>query len=159
MKTHLLAALVAPAFVLAAPIQALAQAQAATIPGATVSPEAAALEKLNSEWLTAYKTHDGAALERILADDFEAIYPGGRVMRKADLVKAATNPARTVSDIAWDDLKILVFGDVAVVRARSRMSGKTAEGDFASINDYADVYVKRAGAWRAVSAHVVRVAE
>jgi ketosteroid isomerase-like protein len=126
----------------------------------TASPEVvAALEKLNSEWLTAYKTRDGAALDRILADDFEAIYPGGRILRKADLIRSATNPARTVSEIAWDDLKILVFGDVAVVRARSRMVGKNAEGDFSSRNDYADVYVRRAGAWRAVSAHVVPVSE
>ena len=157
MNKHLLAAMVAPLVMLAASIQAHAQAPA--VVQAATSPEAAALEKLNAEWLTAYKTHDGVALERILADDFEAIYPGGRVMKKTDLVKAATNPARTVSEISWDDLKILVFGDVAVVRARSRMSGKTAEGDFASTNDYADVYVKRAGAWRAVSAHVVRVTE
>jgi ketosteroid isomerase-like protein len=124
----------------------------------TASPETVAgLEKLNSEWLTAYKTHDGAALDRILADDFEAIYPGGRILRKADLLKSATDPARDITSITWEDLKVLVFGDVAVVRARSRISGKNAEGDFSSVNDYADVYVKRAGVWRAVSAHVVRV--
>ncbi|WP_165187705.1 nuclear transport factor 2 family protein [Caulobacter soli] len=146
---------------LAAPVSSTLVAAPAVAQVATpASPETvAALEKLNSEWLTAYKTHDGATLERILADDFEAIYPGGRILRKADLIKVATNPARVVSDIAWDDLKILVFGDVAVVRARSRMSGKTAEGDFASRNDYADVYVRRAGAWRAVSAHVVPVVD
>jgi ketosteroid isomerase-like protein len=140
-----------------------ASAQTASAPAAvatTASPETlAALEKLNSEWLTAYKTRDGAALDRILADDFEAIYPGGRILRKADLIKTATNPARTVSDIGWDDLKILVFGDVAVVRARSRIVGKTAEGDFSGRNDYADVYVRRAGAWRAISAHVVPVTD
>jgi ketosteroid isomerase-like protein len=153
LLTLLAAAVLTP---LAASAQtASPQASAAT----TASPDAAALEKLNSEWLTAYKTHDGAALDRILADDFEAIYPGGRVLKKADLIKTATNPARTISDIAWDDLKILVFGDVAVVRARSRIVGKTAEGDFSSRNDYADVYVRRAGAWRAVSAHVVPVAD
>ena len=144
-----------------APVAASAQTASAPAAAATTaSPETlAALEKLNSEWLTAYKTRDGAALDRILADDFEAIYPGGRILRKADLIKTATNPARTVSDIGWDDLKILVFGDVAVVRARSRIVGKTAEGDFSSRNDYADVYVRRAGAWRAVSAHVVPVSE
>ncbi|MGR4865656.1 nuclear transport factor 2 family protein [Caulobacter sp. LARHSG274] len=140
-----------------------ASAQTASPPAAvasTASPETvAALEKLNSEWLTAYKTRDGAALDRILADDFAAIYPGGRILRKADLIKTATNPARTISDIGWDDLKILVFGDVAVVRARSRIVGKTAEGDFSGRNDYADVYVRRAGAWRAVSAHVVPVTD
>jgi ketosteroid isomerase-like protein len=149
--------------VAAALAPSVAPAQTASPPAASpkaASPETvAALEKLNSEWLTAYKTHDGAALERILADDFEAIYPGGRILKKADLIKTATNPARTISDIGWDDLKILVFGDVAVVRARSRIVGKTAEGDFSSRNDYADVYVRRAGAWRAVSAHVVPVTD
>jgi ketosteroid isomerase-like protein len=138
-----------------APSAVLAQAT----PIQASSPDTAALEKLNGEWLTAYKTHDGAALERILTDDFEAIYPGGRIMKKADLIKAATNPARSVDAVTWEDLKILVFGDVAVVRARSRLSGKTAEAPFSSVNDYADVYVRRAGAWRAVSAHVVRVTE
>jgi ketosteroid isomerase-like protein len=159
LKTLALFALVASAAL--TPLAASAQTTMPQVSATTTaSPETvAALEKLNSEWLTAYKTRDGAALDRILADDFEAIYPGGRILRKADLIRSATNPARTVSDIAWDDLKILVFGDVAVVRARSRIVGKNAQGDFSSRNDYADVYVRRAGAWRAVSAHVVPVSE
>lgn len=141
---------------LTVPVAVLAQV-AAPPSTAAQSPDVAALEALNAEWLNAYKTHDGAALERILADDFEAVYPGGRIMKKADLVKAAVNPGRVVETIAWEDLKIMVFGDVAVVRARSRMSGKTAEGSFTGSNDYADVYVRRAGAWRAISAHVVKL--
>jgi ketosteroid isomerase-like protein len=158
----LLFALLAPVALTPSAVVAQAASVEAASPQASVSRAAssevvAALEKLNSEWLTAYKTRDGAALDRILADDFEAIYPGGRLLRKADLLKTATDPARTITSIAWEDLKVLVFGDVAVVRARSRLSGKNAEGDFSSVNDYADVYVKRAGAWRAVSAHVVRV--
>lgn len=151
-------ALLAP--VALAPSGAVARSPAAQAASTPASPETvAALEKLNSEWLTAYKTRDGATLERILADDFEAFYPGGRVLKKADVLEVATNPARTVSEIAWNDLKVAVFGDVAVVRARSRMSGKTAKGDFASQNDYADIYVRRDGVWRAVSAHVVPVTD
>lgn len=141
---------------LTAPTMALAQIAPTAATSASTS-DVAMLEKLNAEWLNAYKSHDGAVLDRILSDDFEAIYPGGRVMKKADLIKAATNPARVIEVIAWEDLKILVFGDTAVVRARSRMSGKTAEGPFSSSNDYADVYVRRTGVWRAVSAHVVKL--
>lgn len=131
----------------------------AAMPPAVLAPslDVAALEKLNAEWLSAYKSHDGAVLERILTDDFEAIYPGGRILTKADLVKAATNPTRKIETIVWEDLKILVFGDVAVVRGRGRMSGATAEGPFSSGNDYADVYIRRTGGWRAISAHVVKV--
>lgn len=139
------------------PATVLAQTSPAPPSASTPSPDVAKLEKLNTEWLSAYKSHDGAALGRILADDFEAVYPGGRVLKKADLVKAAINPSRVVETIAWEDLKIMVFGDTAVVRARSRMSGKTPEGPFSGVNDYADVYVRRDGNWRAVSAHVVKV--
>ena len=149
--------------ILAGIIAAMASAGATSAPApATVSAtptETAALETLNREWLTAYKTRDGAVLERILADDFEAVYPGGSVLKKADLIKAATNPRRTVADISWENLKIMVFGDVAVVSARSRMAGTTEGRAFSGVNDYADVYVKRSGTWRAVSAHVVRVSE
>lgn len=134
---------------------ALAPAPAA----AAAVDDTAALEALNRDWLTAYKTRDGAVLERILADDFEAVYPGGRVLRKADIIGAATNPERTVTNISWETLKIMVFGDVAVVSARSRLTGTAAGRDISGVNDYADVYVKRSGAWRAVSAHVVRVSE
>ena len=126
---------------------------------AVKSADVAALEALNSEWLTAYKTRDGAALDRVLADDFEGVYQGGRIMKKADIIALATNPARSFDTVTWEDVRIVVIGDVAVLRARVRMTGKTAEGPFASINDFADVYVRRAGAWRAVSAHVVRVTE
>jgi len=129
----------------------------AQAPAAAASADTAALEALNGEWLTAYKTRDAAALDRVLADDFQGIYPNGRIMTKADLLKLATNPARAIEAVSWEDVKIVVIGDVAVLRARTRMSGKGADGPFASLNDFADVYVKRGGTWKAISAHVVRV--
>ena len=81
MKILVLLTLLASAAL--APLAASAQTASPQASAAvTASPDTAALEKLNSEWLTAYKTHDGAALDRILADDFEAIYPGGRVLKR-----------------------------------------------------------------------------
>ncbi|WP_447728195.1 nuclear transport factor 2 family protein [Sphingomonas koreensis] len=125
---------------------------------AAATTEAAVLEKLNHDWLTAYRTRDRAALDRILADDFEAIYPGGRVLRKADLLASVSSTTRTITKISWDNLKIMVFGDVAMVAARSHIEGTGPDGAYATSNDYADVYVKRGGTWRAISAHVVRAA-
>ncbi|USQ98373.1 nuclear transport factor 2 family protein [Caulobacter sp. RL271] len=148
------ALIVSLALLAAAPLSAHAQ----TAPEAAAkSPDVVALEALNAQWLTAYKTRDAAALDRILGDDFQGIYPNGRIMTKGDVLKLATNPARTIEAVSWEDVKIVVIGDVAVLRARTRMSGKGADGPFASLNDFADVYVKRGGAWKAISAHVVRV--
>jgi ketosteroid isomerase-like protein len=139
---------------LAMPLSALAQA-----PSPAKSTDVVALETLNSDWLTAYRTRDVKALDRVLADEFEGIYQGGRIMRKADVLALATNPARSFDTVTWEDVRIVVIGDVAVLRARARMSGKAADGPFSSINDFADVYVRRGGTWKAISAHVVRVAE
>lgn len=122
----------------------------------TADTDASTLEALNRDWLTAYKTHDGETLDRILAPEFEAVYPGNRTLRKADIIRIASGTARTIDEVRWDNLKIMVFGEVAVVSARSTLSG-TADGKpFTGSNDYADVYVKRNGRWVAVSAHVVR---
>lgn len=148
-------ALILSLALLAAPLSALAQTPAP----AAKSADVVALEALNSEWLTAYRTRDAAALDRVLADDFEGIYQGGRIMKKADVLALATNPARSFEAVAWEDVRVVVIGDVAVLRARARMSGKAADGPFSSINDFADVYVRRVGTWKAISAHVVRVAE
>jgi ketosteroid isomerase-like protein len=142
----------APLLAAAAPATpALAQASA------TASVDTTALEALNRDWLTAYKTRDVAALDRVLADDFQGIYPGGSVLTKADVLKLAANPERAVSSIAWENLQIKVFGDVALVTAQVRMAGTNAGKPFTGANDYADVYVKRSGTWRAISAHVVRL--
>jgi ketosteroid isomerase-like protein len=123
---------------------------------ATPADDTATLEALNAQWLNAYKTHDVAAVERVLADDFQAVYPGGRVLKKDDLLKVVGNTSRTIDSISWDSLKIMLFGDVAVVTGITKLSGTSAQGPFSSTNDYADVYVKRGGTWRVVSAHVVR---
>nr|WP_241735917.1 nuclear transport factor 2 family protein [Caulobacter sp. RHG1] len=138
---------------LAAPLPTLAQAPAPK------SADVVVLEALNSDWLTAYRTRDVAALDRVLADDFEGIYQGGRIMKKADILALATNTTRSFDTVTWEDVRIVVNGDVAVLRARAKMSGKSADGPFSSINDFADVYVRRGGSWKAISAHVVRVAE
>ncbi len=153
MKALLLSA----ALLAAAPMSA--QAQVPSSASTATSADVTALEALNSEWLTAYRTHDVKALDRVLADDFEGVYQGGRIMKKADIMALAADPARSYDTLTWEDVKIVVIGDVAVLRARARMGGKTASGPFSSINDFADVYVRRAGAWRAISAHVVRVPE
>jgi len=118
----------------------------------------AALEALNRDWLNAYKTRDKAALERILADDFTAVYPDNRVLRKADLIAAATGTGRVIETIGWDNLRVLIFGDIAVVTARSTMTGTSGGKPLNASNDYADVYAKRGGRWVAISAHLVRAA-
>jgi ketosteroid isomerase-like protein len=139
----------------AASLVAIGSGPAAAPVAAAASTDRAALEALNGQWLNAYKTRDGAALQRILADDFESVYPGDRVLKKADVIAAATGTTRIVETVAWENLRIMVFGDTAVVSGRAKLSGTIAGKPFATANDYADIYARRGGRWVAISAHVV----
>jgi ketosteroid isomerase-like protein len=114
----------------------------------------AALEALNHDWLTAYKTKDAATLARVLADDFQGVYPEG-VLRKADVLRVVANPKWIVTDVRWENLRVTTFGDVAVITGRARLSGTNDGQPFATANDYADIYARRNGLWLAISAHVV----
>lgn len=141
------------------PVAPAVLAAAASVQTDMASPtDKAALETPNREWLNAYKSRDRAILERILADDFAAVYPDNRLLRKADLIAAATGASRVIETIGWDNLRVIVFGDLAVVTAHSTLTGTSAGKPFTASNDYADIYAKRGGRWQAISAHVVRAA-
>ena len=143
---------------IAASLLVLSTGSRAAAPVVSASTDRGALEMLNSQWLNAYKLRDGAALQRILADDFEAVYPDDRVLKKGDVVAAAMGTTRIVETVAWENLRIMIFGDVAVVTGRARLTGTIAAKPFATANDYADIYARRDGRWQAISAHVVRAA-
>jgi len=140
------AVLMMPAYgAMAAPPSAASQAQDREV-----------LEKLNARWLKSYKSHDATALEEILADDFVGVY-GQRALSKAELVAAASNRKRNVTDISWENLQIHLAGDTAVVTAISSLKGSQDGRDISARNQYADVYVRRDGRWVAIAAHVIRL--
>lgn len=136
-----------------------AQAQLAPLspPSAEVSADHRALEALNNAWLNSYVARDPGVLDSILADDFIAVYGGGQRRTKAQLLERVRNGPQVVS-VRPENVQIQISGDVAIVTARSvlmiRIDGEVRE----TRNDYADIYVRRDGRWRGVSAHIVRVA-
>jgi ketosteroid isomerase-like protein len=135
---------------------AVAGAQEHPVPSPTeqVAIDRHALEALNAAWLNSYVTRDIATLSDILADDFVGIY-SGRPRTKADLIAGLSGPRRILS-VRAENLAVQVFGDTAMVTARSVLQARDGEQVTESRNDYADIYVRRSGRWRAVAAHVVR---
>ena len=59
----------------------------------------------------------------------------------------------TITGLVAEDVKIRLFGDVAIIHART--SYKTADGA-AKSGRYTDVWARQNGKWLAVSAHVTR---
>lgn len=116
------------------------------------------LEALNAAWLNSYVARDPSVLESILADDFVAVYGGGTRRTKAELVARVRNPTVEILSVVPENVQVQISGDVAVVTARSVLRVRTAEGESELRNDYADIYARRNGRWRGISAHIVRVA-
>jgi ketosteroid isomerase-like protein len=115
------------------------------------------VEKLEREVGEAITRRDTAALDRLLADDFIVTNPAGQVMTKKEAIAALTAPEYDLESLVNDEIKVRVFGDVALATAlgtaKGRYKGQDASGQFR----YLRVWVKRQGCWQAVAAQSTNV--
>lgn len=119
-----------------------------------------ALKVVEDEWGAAIVKRDGAAMNRILTDDYTLTTPEGRLATKAQILKslqAPTDPAFVIKGVGLEAMKTRVFGDTAVVSSRFTLKvladGRTVETPFR----HTDVFVKRQGGWRCVTRHATRI--
>ena len=113
------------------------------------------LQAMERDWLNAEKTHDAAAFEKVVADDWIAITPDGKSQTKAQRA-VEIKTARTTS-ATLGDMKVRVFGDTAVVTGTD--DEITVEGSKESSDHYVwtDVFVKRNGKWLAVASQTALI--
>ena len=110
------------------------------------------LEALNREYIRSVQEGDVKRFGEILAEDFLCSNPDGSLVDKRQFLEQTARPV-TISGLAIDDVRIRLFGDVALIHART--SYKTAAGEQRN-GRYTDVWARRGGRWLAVSAHVTR---
>ena len=109
------------------------------------------VERLERELVGAIARTDLAAYDRIVADDYVAYEASGKESTKADILASYRSGARHYSGLEIFDVRARVFGDTAVVSARTK--GFRREGDREVPNNvhYIRVYARREGRWRAVT--------
>jgi hypothetical protein len=107
----------------------------------------AELLRLESRWLAA---HDSATLARMLAPDFvHPVASGDFLTRAQHIAWVVAHPPDSTIGRRLADMRIRFYGATAIVTGtviRSR------DGTEVGRNVFTDVFVKRAGRWRAVSA-------
>lgn len=103
------------------------------------------VKKLNADWISCYVTHNTTLLEGILADDIVLTDPTGAVFDKKAMLAGLNNPELTVLSDHVDEVTVRLFGNAAIVNARTTFLFKTKEGQMAGHNCYMDVYLKRDG--------------
>ena len=112
------------------------------------------LTDVNRQWLQANMTHDPSILERNLAADYQIMRPTGRFTTKVDeiaRVKGNPNSSCKLQSDHLDDIKVRVFGDVAVVYGWETFVAKCADKVKTGHYFWSDVWLQRSGRWRAVA--------
>lgn len=121
------------------------QGKAAGAPAVGVEAQ---LKKLEREWFAAVVKNDAATLKRIFADDFTAISSDGTFVNKAEMVAMFSSGKFKLDEIRSDEFKVRLYGMTAVVTGRSTY---IREGKPLGTSSHTEVWVKRAGVWKAVS--------
>jgi ketosteroid isomerase-like protein len=103
---------------------------------------------------------DGAALERMVADDLVFITGAGERQGKADFIAGWTAPGDSFDPIELVDRVVRPLGpDAGVVSAETTLSGTSGGERFASKFRFSDTFERSGGEWRAVHIQVTRIVE
>ncbi len=108
-------------------------------------------------WDQAIVRKDRAAIEANMADDFRQIDGSGNVETKTSFVDDLVSPDLVIDPYRVEDFDVRIYGDVALLSGRTRMTGRYAGKPFASHYRYIDIYVRRGGSWRIVSVQISRI--
>ena len=108
-------------------------------------------------WDQAIVRQDRAAIEANMADDFRQIDGAGNVETKQSFVDDLMSPQLRIAPYTVEDFEIRLYGDVALLSGRTRMTGAYAGKPFRTHYRYIDIYVKREGRWRIVSVQISRM--
>jgi ketosteroid isomerase-like protein len=144
LRRFLLPGLLACGFCLTLPVPARAAEPA----------DAAALRRLNADYLRAFLACDVARFRDLLADDFYGVLADGKVIDKTEFLREAAQPPG-VKDFRYAEITVRLYGDAALVNdlASYRRSNGTV-----GQTRYVDVWARRPGGWQVVSVQITRVA-
>ena len=114
----------------------------------------ATLVQLEHAWLQAGEQHDIAALECILAAEFEEADAAGALIDKSAMLASAAKPSNGHFELA--DLHAHVSGDFAYVRGKGV---KVDNGVRTDQTRFTDIFIYREGRWQCVAGHESRFSE
>jgi ketosteroid isomerase-like protein len=105
-------------------------------------------------------SRDYAFFDRVEADEFVFTdSSGGVTTKKEDLesVKGPANPNSKLLSYEVDDMKVMLYGKVAVVTGRSTLKGTNKDLAWTSQSRFTDVFVWRDNRWQLVAGHSSRI--
>ncbi|MGA0602069.1 nuclear transport factor 2 family protein [Caulobacter sp. KR2-114] len=100
---------------------------------------------------------DGAALNRLLADDYVLVNSRAQVESKADLIRDDTTPGDTLKPYVVEDEVIRLWRDGAVLAGAVTLEGVSGGAPFKARIRFADVWARRDGRWQVAFTEVTKI--
>lgn len=120
---------------------------------------AAALKRQADDWDRAIVRKDLPSIAANMADDFRHIRSDGSVAGRETFLKDITSPDLSIDPYTVEDFDVRLYGDVALLCGRTRMTGRFAGEPFVSHYRYVDTYVLRDGRWRVCNVQITPIRE
>jgi ketosteroid isomerase-like protein len=117
------------------------------------------LIKLENGWADALVKRDVAFLDQILADDFMTTSSAGIVSTKAQIIASMESGEYVFFSAVLDDIKVRIYGDVAVVTGRNTVKSMRKGKDISGQERWTDTWIKREGRWHCVATHNSMIAQ
>ena len=118
----------------------------------------AALLKTQADlWDQAIIRKDRAAIESNMAEDFRQIDGAGNVETRASFVDGLMTPDLVLDPYTVEEFEVRLYGDVALLSGRTKMTGRYKNQAFTSHYRYIDIYVRRDGEWKIVSVQISKI--
>ena len=110
------------------------------------------IRDLNDQYIAASLSGDVEWFRAHLGDDFVCIESDASVLDKAAFL-AMTSRGSDLAEYHLEEVGVRFYGDVALVRATGRWKARNGSP---GLSRYLDIYVRRDGEWKAVSAQITR---
>ena len=133
----------------------------ALVGGTAMALNAAEQELIAVEnaWAEAAVKADGAALGKLYADEYMFTDENGVVWNKSQDIANVTSGAYKPVSYKFDDMRVRIYGDTAVVTGRNEIKASFKDEDISGPYRFTDVFVKRDGRWQCVATQAARVSK
>lgn len=117
----------------------------------------AELTRQADAWDKAIIRKDRAAIEANMAEDFRQIDGEGDVETKAGFVNGLVSAKLEIDPYTVEEFDVRLYGNVALLSGRTRMTGRYDGKPFKSHYRYTDIYAQRDGKWQIVSVQISKI--
>lgn len=108
----------------------------------------------------ALKNQDAKALAALLAEDFQFRNAGDEIVGKTAFLKAATSVEGTILSITSDNMRVQLYGEIAVLSGTQKAVVHMKDGKQGiGLGIFTDVFAFRNGRWLLVFAHNIDLPE